>query len=363
MKFLFIITGIGLGHSIREAAIISEIKKQDKNAEIVIAGFSTSYNYFKDKYPTAKIYGHNFPEDSFTINPLKALISNALYPIYSYLDIKKLTIIIKEYEPDRVIVDIQPVGMMAAKRCKRKTIAVYNVDPEEWLFYTKYIENSWINKLQAKIIYNFISSTYSKADTVIIPSVKRHNLKGKICFVHPIIRTSPEELPSESILMKKLGLKKPPIVVMLGGSKFGFTIARKIAKLAKTFDEDFIFFGYKEFKDNNVTSFRFKENFLEYLKVSKAAIILSGHNAPSEAMVYKKPTLIFPFKNYIEHYINVHRLEDLALIKHISNSVKEKELKEYIQELLGKLDLFENNIRKSQIQSNGTKEAVKLILR
>ena len=150
---------------------------------------------------------------------------------------------------------------------------------------------------------------------------------------------------------------------MLGGSKFGFSIAKKIINITKNFNEDFIFFGYKDFKQDNVTSYKFKENFLEYLKVSKAVIILSGHNTPSEAIVFKKPALVFPFKNYIEHYVNVHNLENLALVKHIHNGIKEHELESYIKELLANKEKLKKNLRKININKNGTLEAVNIIIR
>ena len=97
--------------------------------------------------------------------------------------------------------------------------------------------------------------------------------------------------------------------------------------------------------------------------MAKAIIILSGHNTPAEAFVYKKPSLIFPFKNYIEHYINVYKMDSYALIKHIDDTITEEQLTTYIQELLEKSPELEKNLKKLNIKKNGTQEAVKLILR
>ena len=46
MKYLFVITGIGLGHSVREDAIIRELIKQDKDAEIRVATYGLALKYF-----------------------------------------------------------------------------------------------------------------------------------------------------------------------------------------------------------------------------------------------------------------------------------------------------------------------------
>ena len=57
-KILFFVTGIGWGDSIRESSIIKELQKHDK-FQIKIAGYRTSYNFFKDKFPTLRIKGFN----------------------------------------------------------------------------------------------------------------------------------------------------------------------------------------------------------------------------------------------------------------------------------------------------------------
>ncbi len=363
MRILFVITGIGLGHAMREAAIINELKKRNKNLKIKIAGFQNSYNYFKDKYDTIKIKGSRFPQSSFSVNSVKVVISNLPYIFYFVHDYFKLKKEIKKFKPDLIIVDAQPVGSYTGKKLGIKTISIYNLDLKTWDHYQEHTKMPFTLYMQSRFHFKFVADAYNNSDLVIIPNIKKKNSAKEIKFVDPILRTSPESLPSGKILMKKLHLKKKPILVMLGGSKFGFSVAEKIIKIAKNFNEDFIIFGYKEFKKNNITSFKFKENFLEYLKSCKAVILLSGHTALSEAIVYKKPALIFPFKNYVEHYINVSELGNISLVKYIDESIKEKELKGYLEELIKKSPELEKNLKKLKIGTKGTKEAVDIILK
>ena len=56
MKYLFVITGIGLGHCTREEAVIKELLNKDKNAKIHIATFGTAYNYFKKRFDSQQDY-------------------------------------------------------------------------------------------------------------------------------------------------------------------------------------------------------------------------------------------------------------------------------------------------------------------
>ena len=361
MKLFFIITGIGLGHTMREAAIIKEIKSQQPTTEIVIAGYKNSYRYFKGKYPVIKIHGHKFPEGSFSVSRVKSLIMNLPYPFCAQLDKAKLVKLIQEYGPDRIIVDIQPVGIEAARACNVKSIAIYNLDINEWQEFNKTL--SKVNRIQSNIIFSFVKKAYSLADKVIIPTIHKPKSYGRYSLINPILRLMPYELPSEKELMKKLQLTRKPILVMLGGSKFGFKIADKIVRLAKGFDEHFIFFGYKELNEKNITSFRFKENFLEYLKTAKACILLSGHTALSEVVVYKKPALVFPFRNYVEHYINVSSLRSYIIPRYINSNIEEEQLSEYIKELLDKAPELEKALQKLTFPVNGAKEAAEIILR
>ena len=63
--------------------------------------------------------------------------------------------------------------------------------------------------------------------------------------------------------MKKLRLKKPPILIMLGGSNFGYTLAKEIFHFLRAKEELVIFGGKKQIPGYHYTSFQ--PNFLEYL--------------------------------------------------------------------------------------------------
>src|SRR3989344_2327501 len=257
MKIFFIITGIGLGHTMREVAIINELKKRDKNLQIKIAGFESSYNYFKNSYQTMRIYGSKFPQSSFNVNSFKVMLYNLPYIFYFFHDYMKLT----------------------------KEIKKFNLDLKTWDKYQETASLPITAYLQSRFHFKFIADCYKNSDLVIIPTLKKKESSKDTKFVDLIVRVYPNELPSEKKLRRKLSLRRKPILVMLGGSKFGFSIAEKIVNISQKFDEDFIFFGYKDTKKSNITSFRFRENFLEYLKVCKAVILISGHTALSETFL------------------------------------------------------------------------------
>ena len=177
-----------------------------------------------------------------------------------------------------------------------------------------------------------------------------------------MVRTTPEDLPDEKTLMKKLNLKKKPILVMLGGSTFGFSVAQHIVNISNKFKEDFIIFGFEEFKSKNIISYKFKENFLEYLKVCKGIIIIAGHNTLSETIIFKKPALVFPFKHYIEHYINLDELENLVMVKDLQE-ISENEVENSITYFLEKINTLEKNIKRLNVKGDGASKAFNIIFK
>ena len=91
MKVVSVITGIGYGHAIRQAAILSELEK--KGAEIVVASYGNALEYFKHEYTTLEIGGPKFPERHSRFSTMKTIMMNLKLPsIYlrNYLKLKQL---------------------------------------------------------------------------------------------------------------------------------------------------------------------------------------------------------------------------------------------------------------------------------
>src|SRR3972149_3291880 len=104
MKYLFVITGIGLGHCTREDSIIKEIQNKDKIASIHIATFGTAYHYFKKRFSLTLLHGPNFTDTKTKVNPFGVITSNLNYPIHYFKNIKILKKLISRFNPDIVIV-------------------------------------------------------------------------------------------------------------------------------------------------------------------------------------------------------------------------------------------------------------------
>ncbi len=357
MKALFVITGIGLGHTMREEAIINEFKKRNK---VMIAGFNVSYNYFMDKYKCFRIFGHKFYGNKPKTSNLRIFFENLLYPFYILLDTISLCFLILIYKIDVVVVDAEPCGLFAGKLTRRKTIVVYNIDLNKFISFRKKSKFS-LGLLLTELI---IRVGYGLADKVIVPVLNNKSKKigreGNIFYVDAIVRVKPSKLEAKRELMRKLKFKREPILVTIGGSRFGVPLLKEVIKVAKRFDEDFVIFGCNFKNDENVRCYRFKRNFLEYLKISKAVIGSFGHSTLSEIFVYNKAALLFPIQGYVEHSLNL--IEIKGYVKNANfYDINKKKLKTVIRDLLRERIILENKIKNLNLSGDGAKQAVKLI--
>lgn len=356
MRYLFVITGVGLGHCTREDSIIREIFEKDENAKIHIATFGTAYEYFKKKFPITLLNGLEFTDTKTKIDAFKVLKSNMLYPISYFKNIKILKKLILKFKPDIVISDAQPEGIVAAKAMNIKSIFVYNLDLREINYHKNFGLYTWF-------LLKSIKFSHKNATKSITPVLtQKTSIENKEYYINPIIREHPARLPDEFTLMKELGFEKRPILVTIGGSGFGMRLVKDIVQIAKYYDEQFVVFGVNvKSLSNNVICLPFKENFLEYLKISKAVISLAGHCTLSEILFYKKPALVFPISNYLEQYQNSQLVKNYVMIGDLENMTLIS-TRNLLNEFLKKLDSYERKVRELKFLVNGAFQAANIIL-
>ncbi|MBS3141037.1 hypothetical protein J4405_02740 [Candidatus Woesearchaeota archaeon] len=361
MKVTFVITGIGMGHIARESAIIDKLKRNVKELEISIIGNKKVCDYFKGKFEVAEIHGHNFPEGNFKVNLLKMLLHNLNYPFYYYKDYETIKNHLIQFNPDCLIVDSEPLGVKAGSLLGKKIFFIYNLDLNTWAEFDKHKKLTFMQKIQSKYFFKIVDYCYRNSTLVFLPGIKKKTDEKNVRYVNPIIRKMPIELPDVNTLMRKHELEKKPILITLGGSFFGKNIVEEIVEISKNINEEFVIFGYNEEKViGNVRLYKFREDFLEYLKICKGVIILAGHNSLMETIVYKKPALVFPIKNYIEHYVNMYEYKEYIMHKLMKDTGF---LKVHIENFINAIPKIQEKLDKlEEIKGNGADEIVKEIL-
>jgi len=334
MRLLVIVTGLGYGDSTRVDAVLKEIEKR-KPVKILVMAYDNSYEYLKDKYETIRIKGYKFEQKGLKFRTGSFLFKNFDIPLSWILNYRENKDKLREFNPDLIISDFEIFSNFLARRLSKKCISIFAFDPELYKEYP-YKKNNL--NIQAK----FLSKTYEISNRVIIPSFIKNKKEGNIHFVNPIIRES--ENKDRNYLMKKIGLKNEPILIMLGGSNYGLELKERINDLKKKFKEDFIFFGGKA---------KFKGDFLDYLRICKGLITLAGNLTLSEGLFYKKQMLVYPIENHVEQLLNAYSIKEYIMIGNRNNV--EGDLNQFIAKL-------NKPFKRPCLKFDGAKQAAKIIL-
>lgn len=357
MKLLFVVTGIGLGDATREHANIEALLRKDPNTEILVAGYDNSYEYFKAKYQTIKIKGYNMQGRHLRFNVLSFVINNIALPFIWLGQAVSLRMLVKRFNPDIIISDFEPTGIAIARFTKKKCVMIFGYDP---LAFEEFAKHHKVSKIMI-LEHEYLKKVYSKADFAIVQTLIRRRQSVLYHYVNPIIRFGPDDLPQKNVLMKRLGLKKAPILVTLGGSEFGMKLARIIDSAAsKLKNESFIILGASKMipKSKNVIHYPFKENALEYLKVSKGVISLAGQKSLTEALVFKKPILAFPIQNHIEQALNAFAIEDKAMV---CWGCTDKKMGKMILDFIQKIPTMQKRMNAFHLKHDGAEEVARIV--
>ncbi|MBU2637343.1 MAG: hypothetical protein KJ955_00025 [Nanoarchaeota archaeon] len=358
MKVMFFVTGIGYGDATRVHAVISEMLKKDPETKILIAGYDCSLNYFKGKFRTIKISGYRMPGTEMRFKFSSFVVNNYLLPFTWFFTTFNLKKKVKQFNPDIIVMDLEPAGITMARLFSKKCIALYGFDP---VLYDEYAFHHKPSRLMAMEAF-YLKKNYSLSTYTIVVSLLKRKRSLVYNYTEPVVRMMPNELASEAKLMKELNLERRPVLVMLGGSNFGAALAKNIVKIAADFNELFIIFGsgIEIEKSNNVIHLPFTDDFFKYLKVAKGMITLAGQNALGEGLAFKKPMLVYPIQNHVEQQLNAYALKDIVMV---GRNIMPEALKKSVSEFIASLPELRHKIVKASFNTGGARQAAEMILR
>ncbi len=232
--------------------------------------------------------------------------------------------VFKDFDPDLVITDFEPLTALLAQTQKKPLISV---DNQHQLTRTKiklpikYKKDLIADKLVIKLMIR-------KANYYLITSFFKTPITHKNTFLFaPIIR--------EEIL--DLKAKEEDYFLVYQGADFS-----NILPTLKNLKEKFIIFGpNKEGQEDNLTFIKYSlDEWLKYLANARAVIGTAGLSLISECIYLEKPYLALPIKNQIEQTINAEYLEKAEL-----GMKAEKFTEKTFTIFLSKLDFYRKNLK------------------
>ena len=324
-KILYGLCGEGLGHASRSRILINYLKKQQHDIRIVAGGkaydFLSKEFDFIDKIEWASII--------YKDNKIQVIhgISHILYrtlvgSIPSFFKVRK---IIREFKPDILITDAEPISHYAAFFSKIKRISIDNPTA---LLYRNY-KVKFGEYLSWLFLYIAVKVSIFNANKYIIYDFSDKQIDDKhVLFLKPLIQ--------EGLLEQK---------VTCGGHVFVYQTSNSnnhLLDVLKKVNEKFVIYGLdKDMVDGNLVLKRFNEDeFYHDIASAKAVITNGGFTVISEAIYLKKPIFSLPIKYQFEQILNGKFVEKLgAGVYHMN--IDERKLREF----LDNLDEYKENLK------------------
>src|SRR3989344_8381746 len=121
---LAVITGVGYGDPVREEPVLDALKRY---ANIKIAGYGKSYDFFRNKFEVIKIHGYRLLGYNLRFQFFGFLFMNAFLPIFWLIDIVRL--LTGRFKPNIVITDFEPIGIFLSKLSRVPCVSIFAFDP------------------------------------------------------------------------------------------------------------------------------------------------------------------------------------------------------------------------------------------
>jgi uncharacterized protein (TIGR00661 family) len=187
-----------------------------------------------------------------------------------------------------------------------------------------------VHTLLVKKPLDFITKSASVlADEIIIPDFPPSNtvcryllsdknrIKKNTIFVGPLVK-------KELYKSKPIKTKKPTILTMIGGHKYGKLLIDVISQVAeKKRDINFIAVSRHIKKKSTIENLKllpFVSNIYPYMRASDIIIAQAGHSTTMEMICSGKTGILIPVKNQYEQESIVKRAKELELFETLSYS-------------------------------------------
>jgi len=307
-KIVYGLSGEGSGHSFRSQVMIKYLLKYGH--EVKVTSYDRGYENLKDKFDVLEIEGLRFIIEDNRISKHKTIAENlnTIFKRYESSQILKQKLF-KEFDPDCVITDFEP---MTAYLANQYDVPLITIDNQHRMRYMK-INYPTEMMADAILIENLIRIMIPRPDISLISTFYFSELKNDRSFLFPpIISEEIENMTPE--------IGDHILVYLTSGFESLLTILKNYTR------ERFIVYGYNEDKQDGNLFFRKagRENFLNDLATSKAVFGTAGFTLMTESFYLNKPYCAFPLKGQFEQLFNGILLEKIGygrIVKNLENDV------------------------------------------
>ncbi len=331
-KIIYSLSGEGSGHSSRSREMITHLLKMGHTVKV--ASYNRGYSNLKDDFDVLEIEGFSIisQDNKISIGKTFAQNFNTILDRYEASNILKQKYF-KEFKPDCVITDFEPMAAYLANELDVPLITIDNQHRMRYLEYPYPLE--W--KAEALLIENLIRAMIPRPCISLITTFyfgdKRNN---RTYLFPPILR--------QSVLEAKPSVEN--YILVYATQEFD-----TIIEYLRTYKrENFIIYGFNTDKtEKNLTFKSFSRlGFLSDLAECKAVIATAGFTLMTESFYLGKPYLALPMKGQFEQVLNGLMLDELKYGKSALNLEKEN-----ISAFLYDIPEYTENLKTYEHKDNG----------
>jgi uncharacterized protein (TIGR00661 family) len=297
------VSGEGSGHSSRAREMAGHLVR--RGHEVRLASYDRGYRNLTGQFDVLEIEGLCIASQDNKVSVVKTFTENLKRLPEGYKTLQRLRHeLFKEFQPDCVITDFEP---MTAYLANHYSLPLVTIDNQHRMRYMEYDCPPDL-KLEAQLTKNIIRAMVPRPDVSLVTTFFLGETTNDRTFLFPpILRREVLDLKPE---------QGTHILVYLTSGFESF-----LDKLDLFPRETFLVYGTSRTdREGGVTYKPFsRDGFLHDLASSKAVMATAGFTLISEALYLRKPYLAMPMQGQFEQQLNAFQLERLGYGKNVAD--------------------------------------------
>lgn len=324
-KIVYGVSGEGSGHSSRARKIAGHLR--DQGHALWLVSYDRGYQNLKADFDVFETEGLCIASRDNKVSVVKTFTENLKRLPEGYRCLQELRRrLFKEFEPDCVITDFEP---MTAYLANHYGLPLVTIDNQHRMRYVKYECPPGL-AADARMTETIIRAMVPRPDVSLVTAFCFGETTNDRTFLFPPIlrREVLDQEPADG----------DHILVYLTGGYESF-----LDELSRFGRESFLVYGYD--RSDRVGPVTFKpqsrDGFLGDLAAAKAVMATAGFTLISEALYLRKPYLAMPMAGQFEQELNAFQLESLGYGKSMRDAAPEAigdflyRLPEHVEQLQG----------------------------
>jgi uncharacterized protein (TIGR00661 family) len=282
---------------------------QEQGHEVRLVSYDRGYRNLRDEFDVFETEGLCIASVDNKVSVVKTFTENLKRLPKGHTKLQELRKrLFKEFQPDCVITDFEP---MTAYLANHYDLPLITVDNQHRMRYMEYDSPSGL-KMDRRVTKNIIRAMVPRPDVSLVTTFFFGKLKNERTFLFPPILR-------REVLKLQPGEGEHVLVYATSGFESLMEVLQGFPR------ESFLFYGYDRDDRHGVLTFRpfSKEGFLADLASAKAVIATAGFTLLSEAIYLRKPYLALPMHGQFEQQLNAYQLEQLGYGKRVDGLTSE----------------------------------------